>query len=293
MIIAGIPREDMKSVSTRVHFYYYLNALPGWFKWHVYDGRFGDVLYVQKKADDETISIALRAKILGVPVVYDCDDNPYEKPGKRRVTMLRLADAVTTDTEARGEQLKKASGISNVTVIPECVDYWDRLEIAPLRPVVQKVITFGNNSNAVNTAKYMKYVEQKCYHINSKKVAGAGKFIKWTYKSFVKNMCKADACILAHGDDNKSNLKLQVAMKLGIPTIVSDTKAYRETYEELGLLVLVAKTPADTARAMRLVESRCFRSVVRSKYVRYPFNTPEQSARALERVFENVCKARI
>lgn len=295
MHITAIPREDMNSVSTRVHYYYYLNNLPKGFTWEKHNSRFGDVLYVQKKADEKTIKISKKANRLGVPVVYDCDDNPCSKPGKNRITMLHLADAVTTDTVARGEQLIKATKIKKLYIIPECVDYWPFLRHAPIREKMQVLITFGNNANAVNSAKYMKYAPLECRHINAKKIEGAGKFIKWNYLSFVNEMCKADACILIHGDNKKSSLKLLVAMAIGMPTIISDTTGYHEVYEKIGLLSLVAHAPADVNPILKRIESIEARQWIREQYKKYDMSrhTPQYSASKLAEVFKNVYKARV
>lgn len=281
----------MNSVSTRVHFYYYLSNLPDGYSWKEYDGKFGDILYVQKKADAKTIKIATKAKRRGIPVVYDCDDNPYHRPGKDRVRMLRLADAVTTDTHKRGEQLKRAAGIDNVVVIPECIDYWPMLRKAPIRGKLSKLITFGNNSNAVNTAKYMARADVPCYHINSKPVAGAGKFIKWQLKTFVDEMCNADVCLLAHNDNLKSNLKLLVCFALGIPTIVSRTRAYADTMESVGLGWLIADGPADVRRILAALKPQENRERVVLAYKTFDIESrsPKTSGEALAKVFKRVC----
>ncbi|MCP3686060.1 MAG: glycosyltransferase family 4 protein [bacterium] len=268
------------------------NNMPEGFVWKKHKKDFGDVLYVQKKADEKTIKIARKARKRGVKVVYDCDDNPYSKPGKDRVTMLKLADAVTCDTVTRRKQLIEASGAKNVIILPECIDYWDSMRTVPIREKIKTVITFGNNANAVNSAKYMKYVDVECRHINSKKVKGVGKFIKWNLKTFTKEMSKADVCLLAHGDDRKSNLKLLVCFAMGIPAIVSDTKAYRDTMKAVNLSWLVAKKPEHVKDILRRIKSVVWRRDVVERYKRYDLSdrTPQHVAMLLGEVFKNVCK---
>jgi hypothetical protein len=292
VLITAIPREDINSVSTRVKYYYMKNNMPDGFVWKKHKKDFGDVLYVQKKADEKTIKIAKKAKKKGVPIVYDCDDNPYSKPGKDRVKMLKLADVVTCDTVTRRKQLVKASGAKNVIILPECIDYWDSMRTVPIRDQIKTVITFGNNSNAVNSAPYMKHVDVECRHINSKKIKGAGKFVKWNLKTFTKEMQKADVCLLAHGDDRKSNLKLLVCFAMGIPAIVSDTKAYRETMESVQLSYLVAKKPKDVREIMRQIERPFVRRQIANQYKKYDLSnrTPQHVAMLLGEVFKNVCK---
>ncbi len=292
MIITAIPREDINSVSTRIKYYYMKNNMPEGFVWKKHKKDFGDVLYVQKKADEKTIKIARKARKRGVKVVYDCDDNPYSKPGKDRVTMLKLADAVTCDTVTRRKQLIEASGAKNVIILPECIDYWDTMRTVPIRDKIKTVITFGNNANAVNSAKYMKYVDVECRHINSKKVKGVGKFIKWNLKTFTKEMSKADVCLLAHGDDRKSNLKLLVCFAMGIPAIVSDTKSYRETMQAIELDYLIAKKPEDVRNIMKRIESASARMAIAEEYKQYYLGnkTPKHVAMLLGEVFKNVCK---
>ncbi len=292
MKITAIPREDINSVSTRIKYYYMKNNMPDGFVWKKHKKKFGDILYVQKKADEKTIKTARKAKKRGVKVVYDCDDNPYSKPGKDRVAMLKLADVVTCDTEARKKQLMKASGAKNVIILPECIDYWDSMRTVPIREKIKRVITFGNNANAVNVAKYMKHVDVECRHINSKKVKGVGKFIKWNLKTFTKEMTKADVCLLAHGDDRKSNLKLLVCFAMGIPTIVSNTKSYRETMEAVNLSWLVAKDPKDIKNIMKAIEGVEWRREIVKQYKQYNLSnrTPRRVAMLLGEVFKNVCE---
>lgn len=295
MKITAIPRENMNSVSTRVHYYYYLNNLPNNFVWEHYNGQFGDVLYVQKKADDKTVKIAKKARKLGVPVVYDCDDNPYERQGKRRITMLRLATAVTCDTDARAMQLKTAAGIDKVTVIPECVDYYPMLRRLEIRPVVKSLVTFGNNSNTVNALKYLKKSIVPVRHINSKKILGAGAFVKWKYKTFVDEMLKSDVCFLAHGDNLKSDLKMLVCVAMGMPLIVSDTKSYREFMDRLSLSWLVAKTPDAFAMILRRIQSQDVRLSIVASYNKYDMaaRTPQMAAKKLADVFVSVVGERL
>lgn len=294
MKITAIPREDMNSVSTRVHYYYYLNNLPDGYEWERHSKEYGDVLYVQKLADDNTIKIAKKAKRKGVPVVYDCDDNPYEKPGKRRVTMLKLADAVTTDTEYRGEQLKMASGIKHCYVIPECIDYWDMIKKVEIRDRMESLVTFGNNSNTVNALKYLKYVDLEKRHINSKPISGAGNFVKWKLNTFVSEFCKSDVCFLAHNDDLKSNLKLLVSMYMGMPTIVTNTRYYKKTLKKIGLKWMVAKEPKDIVKLLKKLSDKKVRIDVSERYKEYDFSrhTPSHSGLLLSEVFKHVQKNR-
>lgn len=290
MLVTAIPREDINSVSTRLNYYYYLSHLPEGIHWKKHKKDFGDVLYIQKKADDATVKIAKKAKKLGVPIVYNCDDNPYEKPGKRRVTMLKLASAATCDTDARAEQLKKASGIRNVVVIPECIDYWDRIKRVEIRKEMKLLTTFGNNANAINSAKYMKFSTISCCHINSKKIDGAGKFIKWKLDTFVDEFIKADVCLLAHGDNIKSNLKLLVSMYMGMPTIVSNTDAYAETLRSIGLDYLIAVFPHDTEGILSTIKPFEVRRQIQDAFLRYDYSrhTPENSGKLLGRVLKHV-----
>lgn len=288
MKITAIPREDINSVSTRVHYYYYLENLPRDITWKPHKKKFGDILYIQKKADNKTIKIAKKAKKRKVPVVYDCDDNPYEREGKKRITMLRLADAVTTDTKERAEQLKRASGIKRVYIIPECVDYWDRMKTIPIREKMEKMITFGNNANAVNAVKYMKHVDLECFHINAKEIKGAGTFIKWELNTFMDELYKADVCILIHGDNMKSNLKLLVCLAVGMPTIVSDTKHYGDVFRSIGLDCLIVKKPEDVRQILKDITPKKVRENIVQQYNKYNLYTPEYSSNKLAHVFRKL-----
>lgn len=289
MNITAIPRENINSVSTRVHYYYYLNNMPAEYKWEKHNGNYKDLLYVQKKADEKTIKIAEKAKKRGIPVVYDCDDNPYSKKGKDRIAMLRLSDAVTTDTKERAIQLAEKARINKekIFVIPECVDYYGLLKKNIIRENISTVITFGNNANAVNAAKYMENISCECRHINSKEIKGCGKFIKWKLSTFVEEMNKADVCLLVHGDDRKSNLKLLVCIHLGIPTIVSNTKSYRNTYVGMGLSRLIVNSPKDVKTVLDYLKKQSVRKNLQELYSCYYLHrTPQYSSNELVKVFE-------
>ncbi len=289
MKITAISREDRNSVSTRIHYYSYLENLPEDISWEPHNGSFGDLIYIQKKADEKTIKIAKKAKKLGVPIVYDCDDNPYSKPGKDRVAMLKLADVVTCDTIPRGEQIKKAAGVG-YTVIPETLDYFEQLKPMDVRWPVKSMVTFGNNSGSVNAVKYMKHSPVTCRHINSKNIDGAGKFVKWSYNTFIRDLCESEICILIHGDDRKSNLKLLVCMYIGLPTIVSNTTAFRDVYKKIGLEWLIAKSAGDVGGIVHKLMDTSNRIDVIKSYGQYDFSPhiPGAASMKLSKIFRSL-----
>ena len=234
MQVIGIPKEDKNSASTRIRYYAFLENSG--LKWETYDGKMGDVLYIQKKADPETRKLAKKVKGK-VPIVYDIDDFPVVKKGVNRIKMLRLADVVITDTEERSHQLEELFGIKAV-IIPDCIDYKPNKRVV-IRDKIEKVVTFGNKANVMITEPYMKKIPYEKYCITNKKVISGCDFIKWELSSIVKNLMDMDLCVLAHRNEEKSNNRLLVAMSIGLPALVSDTASYRRTMEDAGCEELI------------------------------------------------------
>ncbi|HKV42335.1 MAG TPA: hypothetical protein VJX67_24240, partial [Blastocatellia bacterium] len=96
-----------------------------------------DVLYIQKRVSWETLEFARAAKAAGSVVLYDVDDygGPVWCEGSERCffEMIRLADAVTTDTDGHNEQLVHHYGARRVEIVPDCVDYHPS---GPIRPPI-------------------------------------------------------------------------------------------------------------------------------------------------------------
>jgi len=237
-----------------------------------------DILYIQKRADAQTIEKARRSL---VPVVYDLDDNPQESNGRYRVTMLGLADFVTTDTELRAHRLRRYA--ENVRVVPNCIDYIDTPVRAKKIGRVRSVVTFGNKTSVKAASEWV-----DSYICNKQVMEGI--FIKWSLKTFVEDFRKFDLCVLRHDKKNavKSNVRLIAAMALGVPCVVSSTGSYSDTMQAVGYPDLVTDNLRELPEKVRFVEDhpeisqRCM-DYVWSKY------SQDASRKIFNAVVKEVC----
>jgi hypothetical protein len=243
------------------------------------DGMAGGVLYIQKIADDKALKAAMNSKI---PVIYDYDDNIRDKPGKRMKSMMRLADAVTVDTEERAIEAMEYS--NNVFVVPDCIDYIS----APIPPHrvkdMKNIVTFGNKVSVKAANGWA------THHICSEKVID-GKFIRWGLGSFVSELRKFGACVLRHNEKNyqKSNNRLITAMAIGVPCVVSGTPEMKRTMEEAGYPELIVRDIANLNSAIKFIESHPELSEKCSAYA-WKNYSPQKSRESLRKVIESVCK---
>jgi len=287
MKISAIAHGDMDSATTRIRLYSILAALPPKYTWSLCKKKaVGDILYVQKDASERTLSIAERAKREGVKIVYDLGD-PVER--EHRVAMLALADIVTTDTNERKRILSAYA--KTISVVPDCIDYEGKYLDFECAPQVQRIVTFGNTESIEGSASYINGLSFIKVYITNRESGcfDNAKFVKWKYHSFIKELAKNDVCFLAQSNDAKSNNRLLVCMRLGIPFITNDSVSYRTTLTYAGLDFLIAKDAADIGRIIKTYMSgdndrRLEIAQAARKYVeKY---SSENTAKKLAEVFE-------
>lgn len=288
--ITAIPKKDRNSAATRLRYYGFLDHLPKDFGWGRHKKKFKDILFVQKRADSETIKIASKAKKRGVPFVYDIDD---PAKNKYRIKLLKMADVITTDTVKRREHLSQFTPAPIVVVAPH-YDYLNQdrepLIIGPLK----SVITFGNKSGLVYSLSYLAEAkEYKRKYIYREKVTNDAKFIKWKEKRFLHDVKKGDVCILIHGGksrDIKSNCKLLTMMSIGIPTLVSDSCYFAEAVRKVGFPELIITKPKEMNKKLEYLKPIEIRKEIQKRFLNYAYEhaTPEKSGEKLANVFRGV-----
>ena len=246
MKISAIPYSNMDTATTRLRFYAVLNALPSEYTWSKCNKLAeGDILYIQKKADRDTLRTAMAAKDKGIKIVYDLGDPAIYDEEHHRITMLRLANVITTDTENRKTELLQY--VKNIVVVPDCIDYEGTYRTFEYAPEIKRIVTFGNTESITAAAPYMNPLPlKKVYITNNKRPCFPdAKFVEWKYDSFIKNLAKNDLCLLVQSNHSKSNNRLLVCMRLGIPFVVADSPSYRETVKATGLKHLIVKDSID------------------------------------------------
>ena len=293
MKVLGIPYSGLDSATTRIRYHSFLKYLPEGFKAKEFKGKFnGDILYIQKKADPETIEIALKAQRKGMKVIYDLDDDFQDHPKKKREKMVALADAVTTDVqEWTVDLLRHATG--PVHVVPDCVDYdgHDGEHFSLCH--IEQVVTFGNTESVTDAASYIDGLPYRVSYITNREMTKYrnAEFIEWDRRSFILQLQCQDICFLSHSTKGKtkSNNRLLVCMKMGIPTIVSDAISYRRTLEAISHEWLIAHNQKEVEQIIERLKPDAVRL-----NVKYTFReaakayTPEISAARLASVMKEV-----
>jgi len=215
-----------------------------------------NVLLFQKKVTHETIRQARRAKARGRVVIYDVDDLGkalwYWVSKSHFLRMLRLADVVTTCSEALVAHLKSDYGVRNGVVVPNAVDYFP---LAPVRvPLRQqgpfRIVWYGNSSNFVLFEKYLGTLRdvpdvEIIAVVDARSIAKFSanhpdvKFMPWSLCGMISILQSCDLACLTHEGEveacAKGNNKMTVAITWGVPAVVSRTPEYELTAREAGV----------------------------------------------------------
>jgi len=295
MIVAGVQTGQIRGGSARIRYYTFMKHLKCD---KTDDLEKADVVYFQKKSSKDIIKLARELKSKGKKIVYDCDDGDGDRDRKDRndPAMFKIADAITTDTDARAKQFRKKTN-TPVYVVQDCIDYdIDPTDHIEIKPTIETIGTFGTHKVLEATFNMIKHIP-RCknqYYITDRNIKKYDKhgwrLIHWGLITFVDNLKLFDLCILLHPKDKvgnlKSNNRLLVCMALGIPTIVSDTAAYSKTM----CLVNIYGWDIKIKKAIDLIsdyETRKYYSIRMSQFAwgRY---SPAESARQLEQVFRRL-----
>ena len=259
-----------------------------------------DLLFIQKIATKDYINVAKVYASKNIPIIYDIDDdfgvweNMFEKD------MLNIVSAITTDTIERKQYLEKYTK-TPIYVIPDAIDYVnDKSRAIIIKDKISNIYTFGSGGNIEYSVPYLLQIPN---NYNTYYITGADntklrsiKKILWMETTFISYMYNADICILIHPDDARGNMKsnnrLLVSMSLGIPCIVSNTSAYKETMKSIGCDILVAKSENDVKTILTQLESVELRKEISAKFYEYAWNnfSPQISSDKLSELFKTLFK---
>lgn len=297
MVVSGVQTGRIRGGSARIRYYTFMKHL----KCDKTDDPYkADVIYFQKKSSADIIKLAQKLKNLGKKIVYDCDDGDGKRNRVDRndTAMFKIADAITTDTEARAAKFIKRTS-TPVYVVQDCIDYGiEPNDCIEIKPEVKTIGTFGTHKVLEATFDTIKQLPKCRYHYyitdrNIRKYDKHGwRLIHWDLDTFVSVLKQLDLCVLLHPKNKigelKSNNRLLVCMALGIPTIISNTIAYKKTILNAGLgdidmeYVIKYRDNYLLNFDRRVMHSNKMREYVWKHY------SPAESARQLEEVFRKV-----
>lgn len=296
---------DNTSASTRIRHDRILAAMDDIERVESYE--LSNVVYIQKRATQQTIEIVGWARDHRVPCVYDIDDSPGQcASADVEARIMSLANVVTVDTRAK---LQLFSGFpctdfgKKVRLVPDCVDYWDERPTYDIRPYIQTVLTFGREHSVAAATPYLLAVRNSFPDLNFRYVCesaviGSDKFtfVPWSQESMRAELLKADIVVICHQEDMRgrlrSNNRLLACMAAGVPAICLDGGANAETLREIGResLIFIGDRVRDRLRSISFPGQRRGISDAFQEYA-WGKLSPRVVAAELRKVFEEAVNA--
>ncbi len=230
-----------------------------------------DVLVVQKLVNRKALFAAIAARERRALVLYDADDvgpalDFFAKPHRLQL-MLSLADAVLTDTAGHGQTLATIPGMSPVHIIPDAIDYGLTAPRLPTldEPGKLRVLWFGNWAGLAAFAPFGAAIAaEPGVELVLSTLRPEGRplppgleratVVPWSRAAMPGLFASCHLSCLVHPGDpaalGKSNNRMVASICWGLPALVGDTPAYRETAQQLELTEAVFSDPAGARRAL-------------------------------------------
>lgn len=239
-----------------------------------------DVLYIQKRVDHETLAAAQHFKSSRRLVIYDCDDlgpalHEIWAPEPRLITMLALADVITTNTAAFKCLLHERYAVKVVELVPDIVDYFlpSPVKAQPEECAPLQILWFGNRGNLHllhNYTEALYQIENLSLVVCTDPAARdylnipfPFRFEAWTLDGFPRLLQQCQLTFLPHDgrveDRAKSNNRMITSIAWGVPAIVSRTPEYEalaHAIREPGCIVDGPGNLQETVESVRSVERR-------------------------------------
>jgi hypothetical protein len=257
MRIAIFPAHDESAASARIRSFTLQRSLAAMgHDARLRDSEGADVLFVQKRATSNTLTLVREARQQGSLVLYDVDDLGrdlwYHIAPSVLHRLLPMVDVVTTDTSEHRDLLLRDYGVPSVEIIPDTIDYYPtgpvRLPLTDTSPL--RVLWFGNVANISLFEKYAHTLAsmagvQTVAVTNARAIERlsahwpAVDFVPWSRNEFVSVLQSCALTVLPHdgteADRAKSNNRMIASITWGVPAIVSRTPDYVRTAQEAGV----------------------------------------------------------
>jgi len=217
-----------------------------------------DIIVFQKNYSEPWIRLAEAAKEKGAKIVFD----QVEKEETTR--MHSLTDVLTTDSTALAEWYSSLNPDIETRVIEDCVAYLK----TPLPPRQHtktdglKVAYFVSPSMIDNIIVCHEALQKLGKRRSYDLVVIAGRldpwrlgklkyeYWKWSYEGFTDLLLKCDLAILPQKWKWKGGNKMVQAVTHNLPTVSSDTPAYRSTAEATGTEEYLCTKPDEWLAAL-------------------------------------------
>lgn len=231
-----------------------------------------DILVFQKTYSEPWIRLAEAAKERGIKIVLD----QVEKEETNR--MHNLADVLTTDSTALAEWYHSLNPDVETRVIEDCVAYLK----SPLPPrkhtesdglMIAYFVSPSMMDNILVCHNALKKLESRR---NYKLIVIAGRldnwrlgqlkyeYWKWSVEAFTGLLRKCDFAILPQKCSWKGGNKMVQAVTHNLPTVASDTPAYRRIAKATGTEGFLCTKPDEWLAALETMfdpdERNCFLS---------------------------------
>lgn len=251
------------------------------------------LLYVQKRVTPEILGHAKRVRAEGGRVVFDIDDwgsalDWVKADPALFAEFLSLTDAVSVDTEVRADVFRKDpvyAAVPQFWVIPDPIDYIDAVAAElPARRFDERPLQgcwFGNAPNANPAVPYMQAALQSGRVGRFSVITNADYVPRlqqawpmlgveaWQLETFPARLREHDFCLLIHDTTiegvQKSNNKMLAALGQGVMPLVSNTPAYAELAQHIGVPDLVLDAPADLPARLQPGRLQAMRDAIQAE----------------------------
>ncbi len=288
--------HDDSSASTRVRFSRVLAAMQDISI--VKQQEEADVVYIQKRANEETLAIVAKANANKQPCVYDLDDAPGQcaSIALERELMSR-ATLITTDTVTKADRFSSMGHVGKVRFVPDCLDYFDEPPAFEVRPEIKTVVTFGNVHSVRAVIPFLlslrnTFFELSFVYVMSEQLIEADRirFVRWTPEVTMSEMLRADVGIFCHPSDMSGTLRPATryitAMAAGLPSIALCSGGHPSLLEDADLRQYMF-SGEDVKDKLRILGSYNVRKELSPRIQRYAWDnySPTTTAKKLRCVF--------
>lgn len=237
-----------------------------------------EVLYVQKRVTPALLLAARAVRATGGKVVYDIDDwgdalGDLCGDEATFAAFIAECDAVSVDTDTRRDIFAQDPRFAGVPfwVVPDPMDYLDGAPApAAARDAAGQPVLgawFGNGPNVRPAVPYIQAavatgrlgafsVITNASLVPQLSAAWPALNVEaWALDTFAARLRDHDFCLLIHDTDTegvqKSNNKMLAALGQGVVPLVSNTPAYAETAQRIGIPELIIDSPDDLAAKLQ------------------------------------------